>query len=369
MPPPNLDLARRLASTESTLSENARFEFDEVQLAFRNRGMLLEALDYDVTPTGMHYLLTHFDVPKIDAEKWRLDVGGLFAQKLTLSLAELQKLPQKTFTVTMECAGNGRALLIPRPVGQPWIYEGVSTARWTGVPLGELLSLAGLRPTAREIVFWGADNGIERGDVHTFARSLKVADAQRGEVLLALAMNGAPLEPQHGAPLRLIVPGWYGMASVKWIRRIEAVERPFEGHQQAHNYHYRQKPGEQGVPVTHIRVRALLQPPGAADFLTRARVVDAGRVRLSGRAWSGAGVPVSRVELGVNGDWREAALGAQVSGYAWRGWTCDWDAQPGEYELSCRATDANGAVQPLEQWWNRSGMGNNMVQKVAVLVM
>jgi sulfane dehydrogenase subunit SoxC len=369
MPPSTNDLARSLTSTESVLSEDARFGFDELQLAFRNRGMLLEALEYDVTPTGMHYLLTHFDVPRIDAQKWKLDVGGLFAKKLALSLAELQKLPQKTLSVTMECAGNGRALLVPRPVGQPWINEAVSTARWAGVPLAALLRHAGLRKTAREIVFWGADSGIERGDMHTYARSLTVADAMRDEVLLAWDMNGAPLEPQHGAPLRLIVPGWYGMASVKWIRRIEAVERPFEGQQQAHNYHYRQKPDEPGTPVTHIRVRALLQPPGSADFLTRARVLDAGRVRLSGRAWSGAGVPVKRVELGVNGDWRDAALGVQVGGYAWRGWSCDWDAQPGEYVLSCRATDANGAVQPLEQWWNRSGMGNNMVQKVAVLVM
>jgi len=368
MPPPTTDLARRLASTESVLTEDARFGFDELQLAFRNRGMLLEALGYDITPTGMHFLLTHFDVPQIDAGKWRLDVGGLFAQKFALPLAELRKLPQKTLTVTMECAGNGRALLNPRPVGQPWINEAVSTARWTGVPLATLLRRAGLRPTASEIVFWGADSGIERGDEHTYARSLKVADAMREEVLLALDMNGAPLEPQHGAPLRLIVPGWYGMASVKWIRRIEAVERPFEGHQQAHNYHYRQTPDAPGVPVTHIRVRALIQPPGIADFVSRARVLDAGRVRLFGRAWSGAGVPVTHVDVAINGEWRPAELAVQVGGYAWRAWSCEWDAQPGEYQLSCRATDAHGEIQPLEQWWNRSGMGNNRVQKVAVLV-
>ena len=166
---------------------------------------------------------------------------------------------------------------------------------------------------------------------------------------------------------KLIVPGWYGMASVKWITRVKAIAQPFDGRQQAHNYYYRQVRGEPGMPVTHMRVRALMQPPGIADFVTRARLVDAGKVVLTGRAWSGAGAPVTRVELSVNGKWRDAQLGARVGQFAWRSWVWEWDVQPGEYHLSCRATDANGETQPLEPWWNRAGLGNNVVQKLALL--
>src|SRR5688572_32700415 len=202
-----------------------RFTAEEVALAARNRGMPLEALRYDVTPAGLHYLLIHFDIPDADESSWKLEIGGLVGRPRSLSLAELKALPAKTLRVTLECAGNGRGQLAPRYPSVPWLEEGMSTADWTGVPLALVLREAKLDEKATELVFHGADRGIDAGVEHHFARSLARDRALRDEVLLAYAMNGAPLPPQHGAPLRLVVPRWYGMASVKWLQAIEALDQ------------------------------------------------------------------------------------------------------------------------------------------------
>jgi len=340
---------------------------DELQLAARNRGLPLEALRYDITPAGLHYLLVHFDIPDLDTSTWRLRVGGAFERPMQLSLDDLRSRPSATLAVTIECAGNGRARLSPRPISQPWLVEAVSTAEWTGTPLAPLLDEAGLRSEAIELVFTGADHGIEKGYEHDYARSLPVADARLPEVLLAYEMNGRPLEPQHGSPLRLIAPGWYGMMHVKWLTSIEAVSSPFDGYQQRVAYWYRQSADDPGEPVTRIRRRALMIPPGFPDFLTRRRVVDRGPLLVRGRAWSGL-APITRVELGVDGEWRDARLGEQVGPFAWRSWSAEWDIAAGEHELSCRATDATGERQPDEQPWNVQGMGNNLVQRVSVIV-
>jgi sulfane dehydrogenase subunit SoxC len=341
--------------------------FEELQLAARNRGMPLEALRYEITPTGLHYLLVHFDIPVIDPAEWQLRIGGRVANELELGLDELRKRPRVTTTVTMECAGNGRARLVPRPISQPWLNEAVGTAEWTGTPLRALLEDAGLDPRAVEILFTGADHGIEKGHEHDYARSLSVEDALRPEVLLAYEMNGRPLEPQHGSPLRLVVPGWYGMTSVKWLARIDALTEPFTGYQQRVAYWYKQSPDDPGEPVQRIRPRALMAPPGFPDFLTRARTVERGRVAITGRAWSGL-APIARVEVAVDGAWSEAALGPVLGPYAWRAWSYDWEAVPGEHILGCRAFDEAGNAQPLEQPWNIQGMGNNLVQRVPVVV-
>ena len=212
---------------------------EELQLATRNRGLPLEALRYDLTPTGLHYLLVHFDIPALDSSTWRLRVGGNVKRELTLTFDDLRARPRRTLTVTLECAGNGRARLYPRPISQPWLNEAVGTAEWTGTPLAGVLAEAGLKPGTEEIVFTGADHGVEKGFEHDYARSLTVAEATRPEVLLAYEMNGRPLEPQHGFPLRLLVPGWYGMTHVKWLSRIDAVCEPFDGYQQRVAYWYK----------------------------------------------------------------------------------------------------------------------------------
>ena len=345
-----------------------RYTREEVALAARNSGMPLEALRYDVTPAGLHYLLIHFDIPHLDPQSWRLEVSGEVERPFAIDLAELRRLPAATRRVTLECAGNGRGQTSPRYPSVPWLEEGVSTAEWTGVPLHLLLARAGLRAAARDIVFHGADRGFDRDTEHAYARSLVPADALREEVLLAYAMNGAPLLPQHGAPLRLVVPRWYGMASVKWLQRIDALDRPFDGLQQAASYHFRREPGEQGEPCRLMRVNCLMAPPGIPDFYTRRRTVQAGTVRIFGRAWSGAG-RVQAVQFGVDGAWREARLEAAEQPYGWQGWSADWHATPGGHELACRAEDVSGNVQPLEPVQDLSGFGNNCVQRIPVTVL
>ncbi|MEX1208214.1 MAG: sulfite oxidase [Acidimicrobiia bacterium] len=344
-----------------------KVSFEELQLGTRNHGMPLEALRYDVTPVGMHYLLVHFDVPAIDPGDWRLEVGGSVGKELELSLDDIRSLPRQTMPVTMECAGNGRARLEPRPRSQPWLLEAVGTSEWTGTSLAGVLAQAGVSPDAEELVFTGADRGVEGGVEHDYQRSLPKDEAQREEVMLVYEMNGRPLEPQHGFPLRLLVPGWYGMASVKWLTRVEAVTAPFAGYQQAVAYRYQESEEDHGVPVTRIRVRALMIPPGIPDFFTRRRQLASGPTTLSGRAWSG-GAPVTKVEVAADGDWGEARLGPSVGPFAWRDWSFDWEASAGDHVLACRATDAEGNTQPLEQPWNLQGMGNNLVQEVAVTV-
>ena len=344
-----------------------RFTAEEVVLAARNRGMPLEALRHELTPPGLHYLLVHFDIPEVDHAAWRLEVTGLVENPQAFDLAQLQDLPARTLRVTMECAGNGRGQLAPRYPSVPWLEEGVSTADWTGVELSQLLERASLSKSATEVVFHGADRGIDAGVEHHFARSLSRAQAIDGEALVAYAMNGAPLPPQHGAPLRLIVPRWYGMASVKWLRSIEAIDRPFDGLQQARSYHFRRVPGEKGEPCTLMRVNSLMAPPGIPDFYTRRRIVEAGPVEIIGRAWSGA-APVERVEFGVDGAWSPADVAPGRRAHCWQLWKFLWQAAPGENELACRATDAAGNTQPLEPPWDLSGFGNNGVQRIHVTV-
>lgn len=341
--------------------------FEELQLAGRNRGMPLEALRYATTPTGLHYLLVHWDIPDVPSDTWRLRIGGLVRRPLELGLADLAARPRTTLRVTLECAGNGRARLSPRPVSQPWLNEAIGTAEWRGTPLAPILQEAGLLPGALEVVFTGADHGIQGGVEQDYQRSLGLADALRPEVLIATEMNGEPLQPQHGAPARLLVPGWYGMASVKWLTSVEVVAEPFAGYQQTPAYRYQRDADDPGEPVSRIRVRALLIPPGIPDFFTRRRLVDRGRVRLAGRAWSGHGA-VERVECAIDGAWHEATLEPSADPFAWRGWSFDWEADAGDHVLACRATDSSGAVQPLAQPWNYQGMGNNLVQEVRVTV-
>jgi sulfane dehydrogenase subunit SoxC len=343
---------------------------EELQLAARNHGLPLEALREPITPLGLHYLLIHFDIPFVDAESWRLRLGGRVERPLELSLDELKSRPARTLAVTLECAGNGRALLDgPRSPSQPWLLEAVGTAEWTGTPLAPLLEEAGVLPGAVEVVFTGLDRGVQGEVEHDYARSLPLEEALRDEVLLAYAVNGQPLPPQHGFPLRLVVPGWYGMTHVKWLRSIDVVDEPFVGWQQEVAYRFRTSEEDEGRPVTRMVPRSLMVPPGIPEFLSRQRLVEAGPCRLEGRAWSGR-PPVERVEVSTDGGqtWADAALDEPLGEHAWRGWSYTWLAVAGEHELCCRATDSVGDTQPLEAAWNLDGYCNNAVQRVRVLV-
>ncbi|MGE5226470.1 MAG: sulfite oxidase [Planctomycetaceae bacterium] len=349
--------------------DTAAIGLDELSLATRNHGMPLEALRYDRTPIGLHYLLIHYDIPLVDPTSWRLRVQGAVGRALELSLGDLRAFDARTVEVTMECAGNGRALHEPRPVSQPWLLEAVGTAAWTGVPLRSVLEEAGLAEGAVWVAFQGLDRGLEGGTEQRYERGLTREDALGEDVLLAYEMNGASLPPQHGFPLRLVVPGWYGMTSVKWLARIEALEAPFDGYQNRVAYRWRATEDDPGEPLARIAVRALMAPPGIPAFQPRIRHVAAGRVQLEGRAWSGSG-PIVRVEVSVDagGTWSDATLGPDAPPHAWRRWTFDWDAIPGEHELCSRATDATGATQPLTATWNVGGYTNNAVQRIPVVV-
>jgi DMSO/TMAO reductase YedYZ molybdopterin-dependent catalytic subunit len=367
--------AREMATTQDSILRPARahtegdFAREEVSLANRNAGMPLEALRYDVTPSGLHFRLVHFDVPFVVSElDWRLDISGRVRHPLNLSLAQIRKFPNKTLRVTLECAGNGRVNVAPRWQTQPWEYGAVGTAEWSGTSLCHVLERAGLEADAVDVAFFGADRGVDAGREQDYGRSLTPALATRDDVLLVWEMNGQPLPPQHGFPLRLIVPGWYGMASVKWLNRIEVLARPFDGYQQVDNYVYRRERNDVGVPVSTLRVRSLMVPPGIPDWYARNRTVEAGPLELIGRAWSGGGVPVVKVMVSIDGIWSDAILDPSQQSYAWRAWRFPWHATAGEHTLACRATNAEGETQPLDPPWDYFGFGNNAVQRVRVTV-
>jgi DMSO/TMAO reductase YedYZ molybdopterin-dependent catalytic subunit len=266
---------------------------------------------------------------------------------------------------TLECAGNNRTRLAPIPEGEPWETGAVSTASWTGVPLVAVLQQAAPRPETVEFRFEGADQGVPRGRTETvaFERSLPVADALHPDVLLVHQMNGAPLTAEHGAPVRLLVPGWYGMAAVKWLSRIEALDRPLEAHYQTRQYRYYQPGSDAAPPVRTMRVKSLVTSHESGASL------PPGPIEISGMAWCGDAAVV-QVEISVDaGPWQPAELLGEVLPYTWRQWRFVWGGAPaGRHSIRARATDATGAVQPDQPDWNRLGYGNNAVQVTLVTV-
>lgn len=358
--------------TGETSTEAQPFSQNEVGLALRNHGMHLEGLRYPTTPIGMHYLLIHFDVPAIEASSYELEIEGRVCNPLKLSLEEIRKRPKVSRPVVMECAGNGRSKLSDRPESAPWGEDAVGCSEWTGTPLAPILKEAGLLDDAVEVLFSGADRGFDDGVEHAFERSLSVKEALRDDVFLAYEMNGQPLPPQHGHPLRLVVPDYYGVASVKWLTSITALDKPFEGVQQTVKYLYQESEGDPGVPITHKLPRALMIPPGIPEYLTRDRHVRSGRVEVEGRAWSGHG-RITKVEFSPDGgqSWQNARLGEPDGPHGWTPWSHQWEAgEPGDYELCVRATDETGRTQPLDAkgYWNVGGYCVNSVQRVPVSV-
>jgi DMSO/TMAO reductase YedYZ molybdopterin-dependent catalytic subunit len=321
----------------------------------------LEALREPLTPVRHHYVRSNFALP---AHPGTLAVGGAVERELTLTLDELRAMPAAELPVTLECAGNGRVGLMPLPTGEPWTGQAVGTATWTGVPLSAVLARANPRVEGHVAVFHGADHGPYKGgpDI-AFERALPVEYAlgPENDVLLAYGMNGEPLTPDHGAPLRLVVPGWYGMASVKWLSRITVQPAPFEAQFQTRSYVFEWAGGER-EPVTRMRVRALITDPAPGAVLSRDRQV------IRGKAWSGA-APVAAVEVSLTGggEWQPAQLAERTAPYTWQEWSFAWEAdEVGRHVLRARATDAAGNVQPDAPAWNRLGYGNNAAQVVVV---
>lgn len=315
------------------------------------------ALGTPLTPTGAHFVRSHFDAPSIESAAVPIAVDGAVAERLSLSVAELRALPQQSVTMTMECAGDSRLTMQPLPRGLPFRHGAVSTASWTGVPLGLLLDRAGVRDDVVEIVVSGADRGTPEGAPHpiAYARALPLDKARDPSVLLALEMNGAPLPLDHGAPVRLVVPGWYGMASVKWVARVTATTEPFDGWYQTERYVYLDARGEKR-PVDVARVKSLVVAPEDGTTLTR------GRVAVWGWAWSGAAA-VTFVEVALDdGPWRAARLDRVLAPHAWQRFRVEVDVRTGgRHTLRSRARDGAGEVQPEAPPWNALGYGNNAV--------
>jgi len=339
----------------------------ELRLAARNHGLPLEVLRHPITPAGLHYLLIHYDIPAVDPNTFQLEIDGAVERPQTLSLDDLRARERVDTPITFECAGNGRALLEPRPVSQPWLTEAVGTAEWGGTPLTPLLEEVGASHKASELLFRALDRGIEGGEAQTYERALPIGEAR--DAILAYDMNGEPLPPQHGFPLRLVVPGWYGMQNVKWLTRITVLEKPYTGFQNSVAYRIYDQNGEPGEPVTRMLPRSLMVPPGVPDFMTRTRHLEPGPTTLTGRAWSGHG-SIERVEVSTDGGttFNAAVLGEPLGPNAWRGWSFTWDATPGEHTLSSRATDSSGNTQPLAPPWNLKGYANNAVERTTVQV-
>ena len=275
--------------------------------------------------------MNHFDVPVLDANSYTLSIGGAIAYPLSLSLKEIQSGPKLQQVVTMECAGTGRATLSPRPVYAPWFRDDFGTYSWTGTPLAPLLRTVGVTADAVEVLFTGWDVGIDKGIEHAFEKSLPIDQAMQPEVMLAWAHNGQPLLPQHGAPLRLIVPSHYGTYHVKWVRAITLLREPFAGLEVAQAYRYRKTPTDPGVPVTTKRIMSLICPPGVPDLISRERFVAPGQTTVSGVAWSGDS-RIASVEFSSDSgaSWQPATLTlVSEDPYAWVQWSARRDASPG----------------------------------------
>jgi DMSO/TMAO reductase YedYZ molybdopterin-dependent catalytic subunit len=320
-----------------------------------------------VVPNAHFYVRNHFQIPKLDADSFRLAVGGLVERPLSLTLRDLRNMRSQTLFVTLECAGNGRTLFHPPIEGEKWNLGAVSTAEWTGVPLAEVLDRAGVRTSAREVLFRGADGGVVEGHSAPirFERSLPLDHARDADVLLAYAMNGEPLPIQHGYPLRVVVPGWYAVASVKWLTDIELIDHPFAGHYHVDKYCYESERDGQPlrVPVTLQRVRALVTEPAPNQEVQR------GEFGIRGVAWSGAAA-IARVEVSVGGGaWQEARLVGERKRHSWQWWELITHVyEPGDVVLRARATDLAGRTQPERAEWNRLGYGNNGIHQSVIRV-
>ncbi|MFL6514792.1 MAG: sulfite oxidase [Chthoniobacterales bacterium] len=336
-----------------------------------NLEMPFESLDGFLTPTPAFYVRTHFPIPRIEKHSWRLVVDGEITKPSQLTFEELLKLPSRTIPATLECAGNNRNLLTEKVKGVQWGLGAVGTAEWTGVPLSIVLDRAGVKPSAVEVILEGADKGpledpkAPPGDVR-FARSVPLTKA-REDVLLAYKMNGVDLPPEHGFPVRAIVPGWFAVASIKWLQRITVIDRPFGGYYQTIDYAYWNRTGENAelMPLQELQLKAEIARPIEGEA-----IAPNSSVQIRGAAWAGGGAEIAKVEISWDGGktWSAAELQKSAPN-AWRLWNYNWQTPPaGRYSLIARATDSLGRTQPLSRDMDRGTYMINHLLPVTVEV-
>jgi DMSO/TMAO reductase YedYZ molybdopterin-dependent catalytic subunit len=318
-----------------------------------NLEMPFENLGGFLTPTESFYVRTHFPIPSIDRDAWWLRVEGDVENPFAINYEELITLESRTIPATLECAGNNRNFLEPKVKGVQWGLGAVGTAEWTGVPLSILLDRAGVKSNGRQVIFEGADGGMLEdpksppGELK-FARSITLEKA-RADVLLAYKMNGSDLPPQHGFPVRAIVPGWYAMASIKWLQRIIFTDQPFTGYYQTIDYAYWKRRAEVAelTPLTEMQIKAQIAKPAQGET-----VPANSSVRVHGAAWTSDG-EITKVELSTDGGstWNDTNLLGQAKPNAWQLWEFNWQttAAAGKQTLVARATDSLGRTQPTHR--------------------
>jgi sulfite oxidase len=324
-----------------------------------------------LTPVPHYFVRNHMYEPvQLDAPDWRLSVGGEVEKPLTLSLAELSKLETHSVVNTLECAGNGRSLHRPQVPGIQWGKGAVSTARFSGPRLRDVLERAGVKPAGKHVMFRGLDE--VPGKVPPFIRSIPIEKALNSDTLIATHMNGSPLTKHHGYPARALVPGWIGAASCKWLTEIKLLDAEFVGNFMNPAYRFPNQPGKPGDavkpedthPLTALSVKSVIAGPSDGASL------KVGKVAVHGAAWAGE-ADITKVEISTDGGttWNPAKLGHEQAHYAWRLWSYNWKAtKSGDYIILARATDSQGRTQPSTPVWNPSGYLYNAVDQVTIRV-
>lgn len=321
-----------------------------------NFGCPLDEVEGFDVPTNRFFVRSNGPTPRIDAAQWRLKIDGLVERPTELSIADLRSLPAQRLNAFLECAGNGRTRFDPPTEGTPWKDDAVGNATWEGVSLRDVLDVAGVKPETVEIVSQG-------GDFAKMNRGLPIATAYDPNTLVVFEMNGEPLTPEHGAPARLLVPGWAGIASTKWLVSLTAIDRAWDGYYNVENYVLFDEAGNPIRPVRTMPVKSTIATP------VEGAVLRPGPAIVTGFAWSGDAA-VDRVEVSLDGGatYADASIVGATGPLAWVKFQMSWDATPGTYRLRSRAHDRDGNVQPEGAFWNLKGYQNNGILEVTVQV-
>jgi len=322
-----------------------------------------------LTPVPHFFVRNHMHEPsEVNADDWRLSIGGEVEKPLTLSLRELSKIRTHSVVNTLECAGNGRGLQRPQVPGVQWGKGAVGTAQFSGPRLRDVLQRAAIKSTGKHVMFRGLDE--IPGKVPPFIRSIPIEKALDADTLIATHMNGSPLSKHHGFPSRALVPGWIGAASCKWLTEIKVLETEFAGNFMNPGYRLPNQPVKPGDtvkpedthPVTALGVNSVIAGPSDGSS------AKTGKVIVNGAAWAGE-ADITKVEISTDGGstWNSARLGREQARYAWRLWSYEWNAgQSGDYTILSRATDNQGRTQPAIPAWNPSGYLYNAVDQVKI---
>ena len=330
----------------------------------------VELLDSFITPNDLFYVRHHDYAPRVEAGPWKLQVDGEVDRPSTITLDELRRMQRATVTVTLECAGNGRAFFEPPVAGIQWEKGAVGTARFTGVRMADVLKRAGVKSTGSYVALDGADRAI--GKMPEFIRNVPIEKAMHPDTLLAFDMNGAPIPPLHGFPLRAVVPGWEGAYSVKWLQHVQVIDHEHDGFFVKTAYRYPTKrvaPGaavdpKDMAPLTGLVVKSIITSP-----VERASI-KTGAVRVTGFAWAGEN-DIAKVDVSNDNGatWYPAELGRERERYSWRQFTYEFKiSAPGYYTVMSRATDDKGNAQPIKAQWNPSGYLWNVIDRVGINV-